>query len=75
MKTNTLQIYFFTMLPLKVFIIRILTIILAKKFNNVAVLLHFDNQVIKYQARQMKIFHGGGYRRRLVRPKYQKKYS
>ena len=36
------------MLPLKVFIIRMLTIILAKKFNDVAVLLHSDNQVIKY---------------------------
>jgi hypothetical protein len=36
------------MLPFKVFVIRMLTIILAKKFNNVAVLLHLDNQVIKY---------------------------
>ena len=36
------------MLPLKVFVIRMLTIFLIKKFNNVAVLLHSDNQSDNY---------------------------
>ena len=46
-KTNTLQIYFSSVLPFKILVIRKLTVILTKKFNNVAVLLHPNNQYVK----------------------------
>ena len=35
------------MLPMKVLIISKLIVIVAKKFNNVAILLHAENQIIK----------------------------
>ena len=42
------------MLPINVFVIRMLAIFLIKKFNNVAVLLRPDNQSDNYYWRIMK---------------------